>query len=205
MHGARITDAVKYFGRKGNARGAVGVVRQRRPDKYRWKRAVSVLNRAASPLQGLRRARIEEPVREVVVELADRELQQEVVLDARRFNVDLDRGELLPHFAMGDLRRFAYLVGVDVDVIDRYVAIPEGFFAPIDTAGCALVARAMANQHTKAAESIWLELPQADVDGRPVLRTASQDLLAARADDEVEKARRWEALACTLLARPLRA
>lgn len=200
MHGARITDAVKYFGRKGNARGAVGVIRQRRPDKYRWKRAVSVLNRAAAPLEGIRRARIEEPVREVVVELPDVELQQEIVLDARRFNVDLDRGELLPHFVMGDLRRFAYLVGVDVDVIDRYVEIPEGFFAPIDTAGCALVARAMSNKHKKAAERLWLELPHEET---RALRTPSQDLMAEQAQGQVEKSRRWDALAATLLGRPV--
>lgn len=196
MNGARITDAVVFYQGKGEGKDAVRLVRQRDPDKFRWRSAVSKLTSSAGRMRGRDRFKIEEPIREVVLDLDDDGLQREVVLDARRFNVDLDRGEILPSHSMGDVRRYAFLVGADVRVIERYVELPEDFLAPIDTAACALVGRAMANHHRRRAQKIWLELP--DPEG-PEPRRHHHDMMAERADRDAELARRWAAFAKTLL------
>ncbi|MEM9071985.1 MAG: hypothetical protein AAGE52_25995 [Myxococcota bacterium] len=191
MIGARITDAVKFYAQRGENRGAVRIVRQREPDKFRWRKAVSGLSSRAGKLRGRDRMRIEEPVREVVVDLDDAVLRREVVLDARRWNVDLDRGEVLPFHRMGDLRRYAFLVGADMRVIERYVDLPIDFDAPVDTAACTLVSRAMANHYRRRAQRIWLELP--DPDSRDAALPQHR-FLADRASREAELARRWGAL-----------
>lgn len=191
--GARITDAVTYFKQRNENRGAVRLVRKRPPDRFRWRKAVSSLSSRAGKLRGRDRMTIEEPVREVVMDLGDGILRREVVLDARRWNVDLDRGEVLPSHRMGDLRRYVYLVGADMRVIERYVDIPDDFEAPIDTAGCTLVARAMANHHRRRAQRIWLELPDPDDPDAPPLMP-HQRFMAERAAQDAEIARRWAAL-----------
>ena len=196
MDGTRITDAVDWFERRGQTRGAVKLIRHRRPDKLRWRSAVGKLSRSAGGLRGRERMRIEEPVREVVLDLGDPLLQREVVLDARRVNVDLDRGELLPVHSMGDLRRNSFLVGADVGVFEKYVHLPEDFDHPVDTAGCALVARAMANHHRRRAQGIWLELP--DPEGPTPMRAHHQHM-ARRAQVDADIARRWSALLRVLL------
>ncbi len=196
MKGARITDAVAFHKKRGEGRGAVRLVQGRRPDGFRWRKAVANLNHLAGGLRGLDRMRIEEPIREVIVDLHDQRLQKEVVIDARRFNVDLDRGELLPMHTMGDLRRYAFLVGADVGTIERYVALPDDFGAPVDTAACILVGRAMANHHRDRAQRVWLELPDQDVD--PWLK--HHHIMAARAREDAALSKRWDALAVRLLA-----
>lgn len=196
MFGARVTDAVDYMQRRQSPRGAVRIVRDRDPDKFRWRDAVSKLTGQAGRMRGKDRMRIEEPVREVVLDLDDSTLRRECVIDARRFNVDLDRGEVLPVHRMGDLRRYAFLVGADVEVIERYVKLPKDFFAPIDTAACTVVSRAMANHHRRRARQTWLELPDPDA---AVALDPHQRILAARAEDDAERARRWAALARTLI------
>lgn len=196
MNGARITDAVSFYQRKGEGKDAVRLVRQRDPDKFRWRSAVSKLTSSAGRMRGSDRMKIEEPIREVVLDLSDDGLQREVVLDARRFNVDLDRGEILPAHTMGDVRRYAFLVGADVRVIERYVELPEDFAAPVDVAACALVGRAMANHHRRRAQKIWLELPDPE---DPEPRRHHHDLMADRAARDAELARRWAAFAKTLL------
>jgi len=108
----------------------------------------------------------------------------------------LDRGEVLPFHSMGDLRRYAFLVGADMRTISRYVDLPEDFGAPIDTAGCVLVGRAMANHHRRRAQRLWLELP--DPDG-PRQRMRHEEMMAERAKRDAETARRWDALARRLL------
>lgn len=196
MNGARITDAVSFYQRKGEGKDAVRLVRQRDPDKFRWRSAVSKLTSSAGRMRGSDRMKIEEPIREVVLDLSDDGLQREVVLDARRFNVDLDRGEILPAHTMGDVRRYAFLVGADVRVVERYVELPEDFAAPVDVAACALVGRAMANHHRRRAQKIWLELPDPE---DPEPRRHHHDLMADRAARDAELARRWAAFAKTLL------
>ncbi len=196
MSGSRITDAVDHEQRAGKSTQAVRIVQKRQPDRLRWRSAVSKLTASAGRKRGRSRMRIEEPVREVVFDLGDAFLRQEVVIDARRYNVDLDRGEVLPAHSMGDLRRFAYLVGADVRRIEEYVSLPEDFLAPIDTAACVLVGRAMANYHRRAAQRVWLDLP--DPDG-PMPMLQHHHYMAKRAAGDAEQARRWQALAARLI------
>ena len=193
---ARVTDAVAFEARRGENKRAMRVVRARRPDRLRWRSAVSVVNAGAGRLRGLERLRIEEPVREMVLDLDDSVLKREVVLDARRYDVDLDRGEVLPFHSMGDLRRYAFLVGADIRTIMRYVDLPEDFGAPIDTAGCVLVGRAMANHYRRRAQRLWLELPDPDA---PRQRMRHEEMMAERATRDAETARRWDAFARRLL------
>jgi hypothetical protein len=194
---ARVTDAVAFEARRGENKRAMRVVRARRPDRLRWRSAVSVVSAGAGRLRGLDRLRIEEPVREMVLDLGDDILKREVVLDARRYDLDLDRGEVLPFHSMGDLRRYAFLVGADMRTIGRYVDLPEDFGAPVDTAGCVLVGRAMANHHRRRAQRLWLELP--DPDG-PRQRMRHEEMMAERARRDAETARRWDALSKRLLS-----
>ncbi len=196
MIGARVTDAVVFFQRRGELRRAVRTVRDRDPERFRWRAAVGRLTSSAGRMRGLDRMRVEEPIREVVLDTTDRFLRREVVLDARRANVDLDRGEVLPRHRMGDLRRMAFLTGADVRVIERFVALPVDFEAPIDTAGVVLVGRALADQHRRRAQRLWLELP--DPDGPDTFRLHHQ-YMAQRADRDADLAHRWTALTRAIL------
>jgi hypothetical protein len=196
MYGSRVTDEVSFYGNRGEQKGAVRAVRIRPPDPQRWRSAVSFLTKHAGILWGLERMRIEEPVREVVLDLSELVLKREVVLDARRNNVDLDRGELLPRHRMGDLRRMAFLVGTDVGQIARYVRLPEDFGAPIDTAAVAIVSRAYGDMHRRRAHKLFLDLPRIEEAGQlpPKLRPVH-----ARARRDAELAKRWTALSRALL------
>lgn len=193
--GARVTDAVEWFKKKGETRGAIQIVRTRKPERFRWRSAVASVTSSAGPLRGVERARIEEPVREIVMDLDDRFLQREVVLDARRFGVDLDRGELLPQHTMLDLRRYVYLVGADLGLIQKHVALPGEYNAPIDTAAVVLIGRAYAEAHRVRARKLWLQLP--DTDG-PERWMKHHQFLADQAQRDAEMSKRWAALAKTL-------
>ena len=196
MTGARVTDVVEYHHHRGESPRAVRVVRNREPDGFRWKSAVGHLTRSAGRLRGRERMRIEEPVRELVLDLSDADLRKEVVLDARRFDVDLDRGEVLPEHTVGALRRLSFLTGTDVGALARYVRIPSDFEAPIDTAAVVLVGRAFSRHLRTRAHRAWLELP--DPDGPDVIGP-QQQRLAVRAERDADAAKRWAALARTLL------
>jgi hypothetical protein len=120
------------------------------------------------------------------------------VLDARRHNVDLDRGEVLPLHRMGDLRRMAFLTGTDIRKIGHYIWLPEDFEAPIDAAGVGLVARAYGDMHRRRAQKIWLEIP--DPDGPQQQSRANPDRrLIERAQREADMAERWTALSRAVL------
>jgi hypothetical protein len=151
---------------------------------------------AAAPLLGRDRLRVEEPVREVVLDLPDRVLRREIVLDARRVGVDFDRGEVLPSHTYGDLRRMAFLAGTNLDVMARYVKLPDDFFAPIDVAGAAVVARSLAEHHRVRAHRLMLQLP--DPDAREP-RARHQLFMAERADEEMNLSQRWQALSRALV------
>lgn len=159
MLGFRVTDAVEYYQQRGEERLAVRVVRTRDPDKFRWKGALSSLSRSIASLRGSDRNRVEEPVREIVLDVEDTILRRECVLDARRYRVDLDRGEILEQRSMGDLRRTAFLAGVDLDLVRPHVALPEDFGAMVDVAGVVLVGRAYATQYRARAQQLALALP----------------------------------------------
>lgn len=200
MIGARVTDAVDYYRGRGHVRGVVRVVRQRQPEKFRWRAAVGKVTAIAGNLRGRDRMVVEEPIREVVLDLGDTVLRREIVLDARRNNVDLDRGEVLPPHTMGDLRRMAFLVGADVRQIEKYVALPEDFLAPIDTAAVVLVGRAFGDLHRKRAQRLWLELPDPDAPGRAREGfRLHHKYMAERAEKDADLAKRWTALARALV------
>lgn len=193
--GARITDAVAHFRNRGNFRSAVKLVRAREPERLRWRAAVSGLTLDAGKMRGSDRMRVEEPLRELVLDLSDQILRREVVLDARLHRVDLDRGEILPRWTLGDLRRLSFLAQTDLTLLQRYVALPRNYDAPIDTAAVVLAGRAFSNVFRQRAQRIWLSVP--DPDG-PGPKQDHHRFMLARADQEVENGRRWGALSKTL-------
>ncbi len=195
--GMRVTDAVTYFRQRGELRGSVQIVRTRSPDRLRWRSAVGFVTAAAAPLLGRERLRVEEPVREVILDLPDATLRREVVLDARKVGLDLDRGEVLPIHTVGDLGRLAFMTGTDVSQMRRYVRLPDDFFATIDTAGAAVVARALAEFHRVRAHRLLLSLPDPDAK-EP--RQRHQVFMAERAETESDASVRWAALAKSLVA-----
>jgi hypothetical protein len=191
--GARVTDAVIWHQKRGEVRPAVKIVRDREPERFRWRSAVSTLTKSAGRLRGRDRQRIEEPVREVVLDMSDRDLRREVVLDARRFGVDLDRGEVMPGRTVGDLRRFAFLTGADLTLLRRYIPHdPSDFFAPVDTSAVVIVGRAYADAHRRRAHELWLSVP--DPDGPDEIRTHHR-YMSERAEREAKTAERWAAFA----------
>ncbi len=74
--------------------------------------------------------------------------------------------------------------------------LPDAFSAPIDTAACTVVSRAMANHHRKRAQRAWLEIP--DPDGGQRL-SPHQRLIVAKAEEDAQTAKRWAALARTMV------
>ncbi|MBX3272300.1 MAG: hypothetical protein KF729_18720 [Sandaracinaceae bacterium] len=195
--GSRVTDAAHYHVRRNEMQGAVRVVRQRVPERFRWRAAVAGVTKVAGKLRGLERVRVEEPVREMVLDLADADLRREVILDARKVGMDLDRGEVLPHATLADLRRLSFLAGVDVTRIGRYTKLPEGFGDPIDSAASIVVARTLSEYHRRRAHKLWLHAP--DPDGPTPLRK-HELILLERADQERAESDRWAALAKALIA-----
>lgn len=197
--GARITDAVAHFRSRGNLKNAVRLVRTRQPERLRWRAAVGALTLDAGRMIGGERMRVEEPIRELVLDLGDDLLQREVVLDARLHRVDLDRGEILPRWSFGDLRRLCFLARTDIDLLARYVRLPEAFDTPIDTAAVVLAGRAFSNMFRQRAQRLWLAVP--DQDG-PEPKMKHHNYMLERADQDAERSRRWGALAKTLSVRP---
>lgn len=193
--GARITDAVGHLRGRGNIKGAVKLVRVRTPERLRWRSAVGSLTAEAGQLQGVNRMRVEEPIRELVLDLSDPFLRREVVLDARLHRVDLDRGEILPRWTVGDLRRLSYLARTDLTHIKRYVPVSDQFDAPIDTSAVVLVGRAYARQHRKRAQDLWLQIPDAD---GPEPQRLHHRYMAERAERDAELSKRWLALSKAL-------
>lgn len=172
------------------------VVRTRTPERFRWRTAVEGVNKVASGLRGMDRIRIEEPIREMVLDLNDANLRREVILDARRVGVDLDRGEILPHLTLADLRRLSFLAGVDVNRVSKYTKLPMGFGDPIDTAACIVIGRTLAEYHRRRAHKLWLSVP--DPDGPAKLRKHHRFMLD-RAERERMESERWSALSAALI------
>jgi hypothetical protein len=54
---------------RGELRGAVSIVRHRAPERFRWRRAVGLVSQTAGVLLGRDRMRVEEPIRELVLDL----------------------------------------------------------------------------------------------------------------------------------------
>jgi hypothetical protein len=198
--GARITDAVSHFRSRGNLKSAVKLVRTRVPERHRWRAAVSALTLDAGRMAaGGDRMRVEEPIRELVLDLNDDLLKREVVLDARLHKVDLDRGEILPHWSLGDLRRLSFLARTDLELLARYVRLPQHFTEVIDTAAVVLAGRAFSHMFRQRAQRLWLSVP--DQDG-PEPHMKHHSYILQRADQDAERSRRWGALSKTLTVRP---
>jgi hypothetical protein len=197
--GARITDAVTHFRDRGNYRSAVRLVRTREPERLRWRAAVGTLTREAGRMSGRDRMLVEEPIRELVLVLSDVILRREVVLDARLHQVDLDRGEVLPRWTVGDLRRLSLLAQTDFGLLQRYVALPSAREAPIDTAAVVLAGRAFSNLYRQRAQRLWLSIP--DPHGVSPQPDQHRSVLT-QADHEAELSRRWGALARALVTVP---
>jgi hypothetical protein len=196
--GSRITDAVEFYRHRGELPGAVAVVRRRPPERFRWRNAIFGVTASAAVLHGKARLRVEEPIREVVLDLSDPMLRREVVLDARRNGVDLDRGEVLPRRTLGDLWRVSFLVGADMRTIQQYVQLPTHYDEAIDTGGVILIGRALSQAHRRRAQQLWLELPPTYDARSPLL---CHQYLVQRAERNAEHAKRWGALSKALLDR----
>lgn len=194
--GARVTDEVNYFRRQGQPRNTVRVVRVREPERLRWRSAVASVTEMAGKMRGRERLVVEEPLREIVLDLGDRILRRETVLDARRNGVDLDRGEVLPSHSMWDLKRTAFLTGVDVDTLARYLKLPTDYEKPIDTAGAVLIGRALSNVHRSRAQKLLIRVPEHDT-GRELMR--HEQYMLDRAKHEADVGRRWAALSKALV------
>lgn len=194
--GARVTDVVEWFTRRGESKTALNIIQARTPERFRWKMAAATLTAQTGRLTGKDRMRVEEPMRELVLDISDPFLQREVVLDARRAGVDLDRGEILPHRTLLDVRRLAFLVGTDLRVVQKHLLLPDYHDATIDTGAVALIGRAYAEAHRKRAQKLWLEIP--DSDGPEPIRLHHQ-YMADRAKHDIDLARRWTAFSRAVL------
>ena len=192
--GARVTDEVNFWRQRGDLKRAVRAVRVRSPERLRWRMALSGVAESASALRGTDRLHVEEPVRELVLDLDDRVLRREAVLDARRFGMDLDRGEILPLRTRWDLTRTAFLTGVDHEMLTRYLKLPADFGRPIDVAGVVVVSRALAADHKQRADRLAQRVELRDGE-----LARHEQMMLERADYERDRARRWAALAKTLV------
>jgi hypothetical protein len=186
--GSRITDAVDYWRRREDLKPAVRVVQNRAPERFRWRKAMANLSNAVGPLRGKDRMRLEEPVRELVIDLEDHALQREVVLDARKAGVDLDRGEVLTYRTLADVKLFAERAGTDLQRVGRHVRLPSDLGAHIDTAAVVVVGRALGDYYRTKAQRLLLSVP--DPDGPEVLRL-HQRIVIERADLDRAESLKW--------------
>ncbi len=197
--GSRVTDAVDYWKRREELKRAVSVVRAREPERFRWRRAVASVSESTGPLRGLTRARIEEPIRELVLDLGDDVLRREVILDARRVGVDLDRGEVLPRKTLAEIRSAARAAGTDLTRVAKHLRLPDDGLALIDLAGVVVVGRALGDHFRTRAQRLLLSVP--DPDGPEQLRLHHRIMLD-RADADRAESQRWYAFARTVLEAP---
>lgn len=195
--GSRVTDAVDYWKHREDLRKAVAIVRGRAPERFRWRKAVNGVSESIGRLRGRDRLVVEEPVREIVLDLDDAVLRREVVIDARRVGVDLDRGEVLRAHTLSDLERLALEAGTDFRRLARHVRLPTDPGAHVDVAGAIVIARALADHHRTKAQHLMLQVP--DPDGPEVVRKHHQIMLERAAVDRAES-QRWLGLARALLA-----
>jgi len=193
--GARVTDEIEFFRRKGQLQQTVRVIRSRTPERLRWRAGVAAVTQIAGGLRGRERMRIEEPIREILLDLDDRLLRRETVLDARRVGVDLDRGEVLPQLTRWDLRRNAFITGVDHMALAPYMHLPEEYSAPIDTAAAVLISRALSDAHKKRADRLIARLPSA----LEAALARHEHYMLERSERDKDQARRWASLARVLV------
>ncbi len=197
--GSRVTDAVDYWKRREELKRAVSIVRGRAPERFRWRKAVAAVAEGAGPLRGITRARVEEPVRELVLDLADDVLQREVIIDARRVGVDFDRGEILPRKTLAEIRALARIAGTDLSRVGRHVRLPDDGLAAVDVAAVIVVGRALGEHYRTRAQRLLLSVP--DPDGPERLRLHHR-IMIERADSDRAESQRWFAFARSILDAP---
>jgi len=197
--GSRVTDAVDYWKRREELKRAVSIVRARQPERFRWRKAVANVAESTSPLRGITRARIEEPVREIVLDLGDDVLKREVIIDARRVGVDLDRGEVLPRKTLAEIRSAARTFGIDLARVARHLRMPSDGLAMVDLAGVIVVGRALGDHFRGRAQRLLLSVP--DPDGPEQLRMHHR-IMMDRADADRAESQRWYAFARSVLETP---
>jgi hypothetical protein len=195
QNSGRVTDEVDLYRQQGEYRRVVRAIRARPPERLRWRTALSTATQIAGHLQGRERMFVEEPIREIVLDLDDTILRRESTLDARRFGVDLDRGEILPKHSMWDLRRTAFLTHVNLEQIAQYVKLPQDYSQVIDTGAVVLVGRALADLYRKRAQKLYLRVRE----GRAQSLMVHEQLMLERANYDTEVARRWSVLSKTLV------
>jgi hypothetical protein len=197
--GSRVTDAVDYWKRREELKRAVGIVRARQPERFRWRKAIASVSESTGPLRGITRARIEEPIREIVLDLSDDVLKREIIIDARRAGVDLDRGEVLPRKTLAEIRMAARAAGIDLTRVGRHLRLPDDGLAMVDLAGVLVVGRALGDHFRNKAQRLMLSVP--DPDGPEQLRLHHRILLE-RAASERSESQRWYAFARSVLETP---
>lgn len=197
--GSRVTDAVDYWRRREELKRAVHIVRARQPERFRWRKAVATVSESTGPLRGITRARIEEPVREIVLDLDDDVLKREIIIDARRVGVDFDRGEVLPRKTLAEIRTAARSAGIDVTRITRHLRLPDDGLAMVDLAGVIVVGRALGDHFRTKAQRLLLSVP--DPDGPEQLRLHHR-IIMERADSDRAESQRWYAFARSVLETP---
>lgn len=194
--GSRVTDAVEYWKHRENLKKAVAVVRTRAPERFRWRRAVGGVSASIGLLRGHDRMVIEEPIREIVLDLDDSTLRREVVIDARRLGVDFDRGEVLATLTRGELEQFVSETGTDISRLARHMRLPTAADQSIDTAGAIVIARALGDHFRNRAQYLLLQVP--DPDGPEALKLHHRIMLERAGRDRAES-QRWLGLAKRLL------
>jgi hypothetical protein len=140
--------------------------------------------------------RVEEPIRELVLDLGDEVLRREVIIDARRHGVDLDRGEVLARRTLADLQRMAFLTGTDLSRVQRHVKLPTDREASVDAAAVVVVGRAFGDQYKLRSQRLMLQVP--DEEGPEPVRLHHR-ILAERAEQDRAESQRWFALARAVL------
>jgi hypothetical protein len=194
--GSRVTDAVDYWKHRENLKKAVSIVRGRAPERFRWRRAVGGVSESIGKLRGRDRILVEEPVRELILDLGDGVLRREVVIDARRSGVDLDRGEVLQRYTRSDLERLVGETGTDLARLGKHVRLPSGPEQVIDTAGAIVISRALADHFRSRAQHLLLQVP--DPDG-PEQLMLHHKIMIERANRDRAESQRWLGLAKKLL------
>lgn len=194
--GSRVTDAVEYWRRRGELKGAVWVVRSRQPERFRWRRALGTVNQELGGLYGRDRFRIEEPIRELVLDLHDRTLRREIVLDARRHGVDLDRGEVLPGRTLAELRGMAEQAATNLSLVGRHTKLPDDPSAIVDVAAVVVVSRALADHYRTRSQRLLLQVP--DSDG-PEQQRLHHRIMIERAAEDRRAAQNWGRFARSIL------
>ncbi len=194
--GSRVTDAVEYWRRQENLRKAVSIVRGREPERFRWRKAVGRVSESIGGLRGRDRLVVEEPVREIVLDLDDAALRREVVIDARRVGVDFDRGEVLRSHTLADLERLSAEQGTDMSRLRRHVKLPTASDQIVDTAGAIVIARALGDHLRTRAQNLLLQVPDSDGPERVMMH---HQFMLERAGRDRDESLRWLNFARVLL------